>query len=1069
MTDWNAVSAFMANVVVWPGSPLDPGFINLHYSMPNPKPTPGRELIKGMGWPYKSVDAFVSRVGWLLTVADKFRDQWFCLSQQSQSGTNRRGNPKAIRLAANATAVKSLWIDVDVGPSEPGKKPKYPDIKTALTEVLKFVRIVGLPQPSAIVYSGGGIHFYWISKDPLTPQEWQPYASGLKNLLLANNVLCDTGLTTDIARILRVPGSLNYKYDPPQPVTLAPLPLVMYDFPAALSQLPPLAGPVISPTQPQSIFADGVTRESFGPIHPLFVGLDKTEPGLQAGIDKFSDQLLKPFPIFRHCGFLRDALSTGGKDYDQTLWMYSVLSSTFMEDGNALAHKISSGHKSYSKDDTQALYDRKMAERHDRGIGYPSCAAIAGAGCEACKTCPLFSKGKSPLHIRPDVTAKVNPAMGQSAAALAVGLPPTFELNSDGIICKVVEKTDKDGETTTQVIPLFQSVLSDFWLQKNPGEFLNFTCTVDKGFTEQVSVPLGAIHASGFLSLLGNKRVLVNGNCELKHFVEFFLSIIGKLRAMAAAQVSVPYGWYEEGGQTRGFSYGGKVYLDDGTERPCGAADPVLQKMWEPTGSMDPWLKAATTVTNRKRPELTTIMLMAFASPLLYLNGKNTAVISAWGTDSGAGKTSAARVGLAVWGHPVACKVSERDTANSVGSKMGKIRHLPFFWDEITDDDMRKKFKAMMHQLDTGKDKDRMIDGQTHQQTNLFQLMLMYGANASLLEFLRKDNKNTWASQMRVLEWEVKRIKGGPGHMMDADAEILLADMNRNYGHMGSKYGKFLALNHVQIKEEFRLKCNEVETKCEGSMTDNGRYWTTTVAVMTLAAKYAQMMGLDVDPQTIEDFMYTVYKANVGDRAAYTKGGRLENAENILAAYIKERAAQQRGLWTNYMHNQKGKPPKPVVVLKGPDNQRNMQGGIEFRFSVDNRALIIGQRDFNEWIESKKHSDTVVYAALGAAYDLKRQRLEICSGTPYVSVREYTIVLTVGESSPLWPVLTRTMTPDEASQMAEDRTFIPDPIDAGFEGDEVLDASGITIDATTGLATAASVSAFVKGATVGAP
>src|SRR6202008_805132 len=61
----------------------------------------------------------------------------------------------------------------------------------------------------------------------------------------------------------------------------------------------------------------------------------------------------------------------------------------------------------YDPADTQALYERKLADRRDRGVGYPSCTAIAGAGCKACTTCPHFSKGKSPLNIRPVVTATV--------------------------------------------------------------------------------------------------------------------------------------------------------------------------------------------------------------------------------------------------------------------------------------------------------------------------------------------------------------------------------------------------------------------------------------------------------------------------------------------------------------------------------------------------------------------------------------------------------------------------------------------------------------------------------------
>ena len=80
-----------------------------------------------------------------------------------------------------------------------------------------------------------------------------------------------------------------------------------------------------------------------------------------------------------------------------------------MENGNAIAHQISKGHKTYAPNDTQALYDRNVADRSDRLIGYPSCATIQSNGCKSCASCPLLAKGKSPLNIRPVVTATVNP------------------------------------------------------------------------------------------------------------------------------------------------------------------------------------------------------------------------------------------------------------------------------------------------------------------------------------------------------------------------------------------------------------------------------------------------------------------------------------------------------------------------------------------------------------------------------------------------------------------------------------------------------------------------------------
>lgn len=397
------VTEFMSAVAAWPG-PNEPGYVNLHYSLVNPKGA-NLPLLKGLGWPFRKVNDFVQRAAWINTTSN-FKDVWFCTSLQSQMKQNSKGKPKAVRFAANAIGVKSIWIDVDVGPSEPGKKPKYPDIPAALKAVVTFVKSVGLPQPSAIVYSGGGIHFYWISKAPLTPAAWQPYASGLKNLLLANNILCDTGLTTDIARLLRVPGTFNHKpeYDAPRPVMLAPTPLKLYDFEHYLGFIREFAGPLSSPPlKPgHDLFAEGVTAATFG--KPAFT---INEPDLNAGIVR-EDALLNPEPIFKQCGFYKDALLTGGANFNNALWMYSVLGATFLENGNAIAHAVSKGHASYSPADTQALYDRKMADRADRGLGYPSCSTIAGAGCEACKTCPLFAKGKSPLNIRPDVTATIN-------------------------------------------------------------------------------------------------------------------------------------------------------------------------------------------------------------------------------------------------------------------------------------------------------------------------------------------------------------------------------------------------------------------------------------------------------------------------------------------------------------------------------------------------------------------------------------------------------------------------------------------------------------------------------------
>ena len=71
--DWNAVSAFMAAVVPWPGLPKDAGYVNLHYSSTDSKTG---ALRKGSGWPFKSLDKFISKAKWATTTSF-IKDIWF--------------------------------------------------------------------------------------------------------------------------------------------------------------------------------------------------------------------------------------------------------------------------------------------------------------------------------------------------------------------------------------------------------------------------------------------------------------------------------------------------------------------------------------------------------------------------------------------------------------------------------------------------------------------------------------------------------------------------------------------------------------------------------------------------------------------------------------------------------------------------------------------------------------------------------------------------------------------------------------------------------------------------------
>jgi hypothetical protein len=161
---------------------------------------------------------------------------------------------------------------------------------------------IGLPQFSAVVNSGGGLHAYWISDRALAPAQWLPFAAGLKALLLKEGVKCDAGLTTDDVRLLRVPGTFNHKYDPPREVELLPLPLAKYNFETSLAFLTTVAPVQAGSSADNNQF---VLSANFQGVKPLPVPM--ANDSLSDGIEKREEILLDPRPVFTHCAFMRTA------------------------------------------------------------------------------------------------------------------------------------------------------------------------------------------------------------------------------------------------------------------------------------------------------------------------------------------------------------------------------------------------------------------------------------------------------------------------------------------------------------------------------------------------------------------------------------------------------------------------------------------------------------------------------------------------------------------------------------------------------------------------------------------
>jgi hypothetical protein len=398
------IARFMSRVVPWPQAG-DPGVVNLHWKVSNPKT--GKMLWSGR--PHTSVDSLVGLAKWAVS-RPNIKDMYFCLSLQAKTAPSRNGKVTVARTAEDALLLKSIWLDIDV--KDPPKG--YATAPDALNALKEFLKSTNLPFPTAIVKSGGGLHVYWISKRPLTVDEWRPYAEGLKAAVLKHGLRCDAGLTTDAARILRVPETLNYKTEPPKPVELIHLAQDDYDFEQKLNMLPPLVPGgtqavtvTVTPENVATTFTGQKPADAFAHLDP--------NDRLSAGI-KHDDAPLNPAGIFASdgCLFFRDAFRTHGKNHSQPLWNLTILASTFLHNGEKFAHELGSGHPGYTPDSTDAMFARKLREHQQRGLGWPLCTTFEGAGCEFCKTCPHKGKIKSPLNLRPQQSPAVAPPIQPS-------------------------------------------------------------------------------------------------------------------------------------------------------------------------------------------------------------------------------------------------------------------------------------------------------------------------------------------------------------------------------------------------------------------------------------------------------------------------------------------------------------------------------------------------------------------------------------------------------------------------------------------------------------------------------
>jgi Family of unknown function (DUF5906) len=290
------------------------------------------------------------------------------------------------RKAANVVAARSLWLDIDT-------KKWGIDAGSTGFEAL-FDWVAQCPQvliPSAVVLSGGGLHIYFTCDRDIPLDVWHDMADRLRNG--AGQVFhqaVDGQCTVDRARILRVPGYRNWKYEDAVVEVMwpmngaAPVEYTVDELQSMTKDWPRTAAALGAPTASQLF--PGVARQAEPTMGSAFADVVVDVP---ASWSRMADAARNG----EGCGVLAQAMADNtGVGYDTWCGLLTVIACTDgIEEG---IHAISADHPDWG--DTQNV-ETALAKAQSFG-GPRRCATFATSN-PACSTCQYRDKVSSPVEL----------------------------------------------------------------------------------------------------------------------------------------------------------------------------------------------------------------------------------------------------------------------------------------------------------------------------------------------------------------------------------------------------------------------------------------------------------------------------------------------------------------------------------------------------------------------------------------------------------------------------------------------------------------------------------------------
>ena len=841
------------------------------------------------------------------------------------------------RTQDNVKSLKSFWLDIDCGMGKP-----YADQAEGIAALYKFCETISLPIPT-IVDSGRGVHAYWPLEEAVDKAAWKPVAERLKQLCTEHKFEADPAVTSDVARILRVPETFNFKSNPPLNVS------IVYTSEAiSYETFKKTVGVLLAPTGDFQFARkpNALTMSLMGNKESRFYTI--------------LERTMNEDGCMQLAHVIQEAATIS-----EPLWRAGLSIAKFCSDGDQAIHIVSQGHPDYTHSATEA----KAAIIQ----GPYKCDKFDALNPGVCGNCKYNGKIKSPIVLGNEVVASDDThvvASDKSGAVTVYDIPNIPYPYFRGKVGGIYKMPFEDDEEAVNIYEHDLFVVKRLHDEFKAGECILLRLHLPRDGVREFIMPASEIGSKEELRKKLAHHGVIAMPKAMDHIMAYVIQCSKELQTTTEVEtMRNQFGWADDNSK---IILGTKEISADAIRySPPSTATEKLAKWMEPKGSLEEWKRIVNTYNMPGFEPQAFGFFVGFGALFMKHINLRGAIVNLINTESGTGKSTVLKMCNSIIGHPDELMSQWKDTHNHKMFRLGLFNNFAFTCDEVTKMS-GDEFSTFAYAISQGHGTNRMKAAENEERKNdtTWATIGLCSSNASFYDKLMSLKSTPDGEMMRLIEFRVDRTD----NLTKSQADDIFGGLYENYGWAGPIFSQWMVGNLSTALEAFDGVQKQIDESA--GLTSRERFYSGTIAAIITGGLIANHIGLiNIEVSRVRDWAIEMVKRICSQAKAPDVSG-----DSTLGEFINEN-------WFNVLviNNEVDKrtgmeslpilePRRELVIRIEPDTKKTYISSKHLRAFCS-----LNQVSFNDLIEKLTKS--------GACEGERRKRLS--KGTPIESSPVY--------------------------------------------------------------------------------